>query len=75
HLLGGKGFVHSNSGTSTGTGSQQTIAHGLSATPTRVYFSNIEDGANPYQSAAADATNIYVTAVSGKDYVWKAEVV
>jgi len=69
------GFVTENSGTSTGTGAQQTIAHGLALTPNRVYFSNIEDGANPYQSSAADATNIYVTAVSGKDYVWKAEVV
>jgi len=60
-------------GLSTGTGAQQTIAHGLQATPTYVWFGNIEDGANPYQSAAADAVNIYVTAVNLKDYAWKAE--
>lgn len=69
------GYVTENSDTSTGTGAEQTIAHGLATTPTRVYFSNIEDGANPYQSSAADGTNIYVTAVTDKDYVWKAEVV
>lgn len=69
------GYVTENSDTSTGTAGEQTIAHGLAIAPTRVYFSNIEDGANPYQSSAADATNIYVTAVAGKDYVWKAEVV
>jgi hypothetical protein len=73
-MLQNEGYVTENSGTSTGTGAQQTIAHGLSAVPTRVYFSNIDDGANAYQSAAADATNIYVTAVNEKDYVWSAEV-
>jgi len=69
-LINHPNFV--NSGTSTGTGAQQTIAHGLAITPTRVLFANIEDGANAYQSAAADATNIYVTAVNTLDYVWKA---
>jgi len=69
------GYVTENSGTSSGTGAQQTIAHGLARTPTRVYLSTIEDAANAYQSAPADATNIYIAAVSGKDYVWKAEVV
>jgi len=61
-----------NSGKSTGTGAEQTIAHGLAITPSHVIFSNIEDGANPYQSSAADATNIYVTAVVNQDYMWKA---
>ena len=61
-------------GNSTGTGAQQTIAHGLNVIPTRVILWNIEDGANPYQSAAADDTKIYITAVSGKDYGWKVEI-
>lgn len=61
-----------NMGTSTGTGAQQTIAHGLGKTPVYVFLSNIEDGANAYQSAAADGTNIYITAVNGKDYSWSA---
>lgn len=63
---------YENSGTSTGTGAQQTIAHGLATTPDRVFLSNEDDGANPYQSASADATNIYITAVDTKKYQWKA---
>lgn len=67
------GYVTKNSNTSTGTGAQQTIAHGLAKTPTKVILWNIEDGANPYQNAPADATNIYITAVVNQDYGWKAE--
>ena len=51
------------------------IAHGLGKTPTKVVLWNIEDGANPYQSAAADGTNIKITAVINQDYGWEAEVV
>ena len=68
------GYATYNSGTSTGTGSQQAISHGLALTPNRVFLSNEDDGANPYQSAVADATNIYITAVNGKKYQWKAKV-
>lgn len=66
------GFTTEAYGTSTGTAGQQTIAHGLSGIPDYVILSNIEDAANAYQSSAADATNIYITAASGKDYVWYA---
>ena len=69
------GHITENAGTSTGTGAQQPIAHGLAATPTKVILWNIEDGANPYQSAAADGTNIYVLAAINQDYGWEAEVV
>ena len=68
------GYVTDNSGTSTGTGAQQTIAHGLAATPNRVFLTNESSGANPYQSATADSSNIYITAVNGKKYQWKAEI-
>lgn len=68
------GYITENSGSSTGTGAQQTIAHGLATTPTLVLLSDKESGANPYQSAAANATNIYITAVVNQDYSWKAEV-
>lgn len=64
------GHHFSNSGTSTGTGGEQTIPHGLVVTPNRVFLSNEDDGANPYQSSAADSTNIYVTAVNAKKYQW-----
>lgn len=70
-----KGYVTENSGTSTGTGAEQTIAHGLTGAPNRVFLSNEDDGANPYQGSAADATNIYITAMNQKKYHWKAEAV
>ncbi len=72
-IKGNLGIYDENSGTSTGTGAEQTIPHGLYTTPNRVWFSNIETGADPYQSTAVDATNIYVTATVDADYAWKAE--
>lgn len=62
-----------NSGTSTGTGAQQTIAHGLWTTPTNVSLSMRGVG-TAYESAATDTTNIYVTATNTINYRWKAEV-
>jgi len=70
------GFVTENSGTSTGTGAQQTIPHGCAFTPTydEVFLSERSTGgALAYQSAAPDATNIYVTATNLKTYNWKVE--
>lgn len=70
------GYATTKSGTSTGTGAQQTIAHGLAAAPTRVLLSeSTTGGALAYQSAAADATNIYITATNTKTYQWEAKVV
>lgn len=66
------GYVSQNSGSSTGTGAEQTIVHGLNKTPLKVILWNIENGANPYTSAASDGTNIYITAVNGNDYGWEA---
>jgi hypothetical protein len=67
------GFITKNSGDSTGTGAEQTVAHGLAGTPTKVALWDIESAAGPYQSSAADATNIYVTAGNGLDWGWEAE--
>ena len=74
--------VRNSSGSSTGTGSEQTIAHGLGATPKRVYAYPTEDPAGTVfvwkaptiAEGAADATNIYITVTSGKDFTWIAEV-
>ena len=65
-----------NSGTSTGTGSEQTIAHGLGAAPKRVEAYPTEDPAGTvfvWGTPGKDATNIYITVTSGKDYTWIAE--
>lgn len=67
------GYVTEASGTSTGTGSEQTIAHGCSFTPTtaQVFLSECSTGAAlAYQSDVPDATNIYVTATADKTYNW-----
>lgn len=66
------GFITNNIGSSSGTGAEQTIAHGLAGTPTNVILSNGDAISNPYQSSAADATNIYVTADNGETWYWSA---
>ncbi len=66
------GFITENSGASTGTGVQQTVAHRLAITPTRQKIALISGSstANPYHSAAPDATNIYVTAALNQPWYW-----
>jgi len=64
-----------NWGVATGTGAQQTIAHGLAGTPSEVLLCESTTGlAIPYQSAAADATNIYVLATLNKTFRWRASL-
>lgn len=69
-IIHNAGWITESQGTSTGTGAQQTIAHGLSATPTHVFLSDWDALAVPYQSAAANSTNIYITALNAKKYTW-----
>jgi hypothetical protein len=65
-----------NMGTATGTGAQQNIAHGLGQIPTHVTLSeyNTAPPCAAYESAAADLTNLKVTATNAKTFRWKAEV-
>lgn len=56
-----EGAVARNLLTVTGTGIQQSIAHGLSGTPTSIYTNS----SLAVQSASADATNVYFTIPSG----------
>lgn len=61
-------------GTSEGTGSSQTIAHGLGAAPNMV--SIVPTAASTSVTGLyVDATNIYVTVTSGKAYGWSAMVI
>lgn len=63
----------------TGTGSQQSIAHGLATTPTWADI-RVVSSATPTQfpsvdfSAAPDATNVYVTADVGSTFVVMVEL-
>lgn len=63
-----------NSTEQTGNGASQNIAHGLSATPSVVWWSVSDSGATGIYTAvpgAHDATNIKMTVTSGvKYYVW-----
>jgi hypothetical protein len=70
------GYTIQNSDNATGTGSEQTIAHGCSFTPTVnevVLSERSTGGALAYQTKAPDATNIYVLATNEKDFIWKVD--
>lgn len=70
------GFVTENWGTGTGNGAQQTIAHGLSRTPTLVMLTpQATAGTRPSVTAASGSTNIFVTAGNGVGYYWYASAV
>jgi len=70
------GYITENSGSSTGTGSEQTIAHGLAGdlVPNNVTVVPTVTGAT-VTAVWADATNIYCTVTSGKTFNWTASVV
>ena len=70
-------YLAFNRGTSTGTGSQQTIAHGLvvngsGVQPKRVrIFPTATDAI--ISQVAPDTINIYPTVTNGKTFLWIAE--
>jgi hypothetical protein len=71
-----QGYKTENWGTSTGTGAQQTIAHGLAATPNNVFLTPTATGATEASlTAASDATNIFPTVTNLKTYQWYAEYI
>jgi hypothetical protein len=66
------GFYMRTTDTSTGTGSEQTIAHLLGVIPKAVNV--VPTGTSAVVPAyRADATNIYVTMPLGEPYTWSAE--
>lgn len=67
---GGRITPYSDSGSSTGTGAQQTIAHELGRTPKGVVLTPTAAAGDPYLSAASDATNIYPFVANGVTYNW-----
>lgn len=62
------------SGSSTGTGAEQTIAHSIGGIPTRV---SVYPTGTPSSTAISirtvDNTNIYVTVTTGQTFAWVAE--
>jgi hypothetical protein len=66
------GLYMRTTGTSTGTGAEQTIPHGLGALPKMVDV--FGTGSNGIIAAKrADTTNIYLTVPAGETYVWVAQ--
>lgn len=68
----GATYFQNHGGPVTGTGAQQLIAHGLAFTPTQDQIALIGGSAtaNPFHSAAPDATNIKVTAANAQPWYW-----
>lgn len=70
-----KGYPFENRGTSTGTGAQQDIAHGLPDTPAEVILTEYLTGlAIPKENIVADATQIHPLATLNKDYRWSVKM-
>lgn len=64
-----------NLGSSTGTGSEQTIAHGLAAIPTgcKAWIKYLVGTRYITEMVPFDATNIYPTVETGVAYEWRIE--
>ncbi len=71
-VVGVTGIDGKSSGSSTGTGSEQTIAHGLASAPSKAYIYIPSTG--EMVGVASDATNIYPNIPSSIAYYWHAEV-
>lgn len=69
------GYLTDNSGSSTGTGSEQTIAHGLAAIPTgcKAWIKYLVGTRYITEMVPFDATNIYPTVETGVAYEWRIE--
>jgi len=72
------GFATVNSGSSSGTGAQQTIAHELGGNVTPVEADITItllaiSGTVPFASASPTNTNIYITAPNGIAYSWRVD--
>jgi hypothetical protein len=66
------GYITESSGSSIGTGAEQTIAHRLAAAPRKISIIPQVPGAMVI-CLWADATNIYPTVTCGKPFDWSAD--
>jgi len=64
------GGITVTSGSGIGTGSEQTVPHSLGAIPRVIAITCQHATAYTYESTAADATNLYITASSSAPYDW-----
>ncbi len=68
-------YITKSSGSSTGTGSEQTIAHGLAAIPRgcKAWIKYLVGSRYITEMIPFDATNVYPTVTSGLAYEWRIE--
>lgn len=68
-------FFDSNTGSSTGTGSEQTITHGLLAIPVgcKAWITYLVGTRYVTEMIPFDATNVYPTVATGTAYNWRIE--
>jgi hypothetical protein len=68
--------LYAASGSSSGTGTEQTLDHGLGVAPAIVVISPTATGmTDAYESNPADVEHIFITANTGVAYKWLAIVV
>lgn len=69
------GYPTESSGSSTGTGSEQPIAHGLAAIPTgcKAWITYLVGTRYVTEMIPFDATNVYPTVDNGVAYTWRIE--
>lgn len=69
------GYPTDASGSDTGTGSEQTIAHGLAAIPTgcKAWITYLVGTRYVTEMIPFDATNVYPTVATGTAYNWRIE--
>jgi hypothetical protein len=71
-ISGNQSYLTEFSGSSTGTGSEQTIAHDLAAIPTgcKAWITYLVGSRYVTEFVPFDATNIYPTVISSLAYTW-----
>jgi parallel beta-helix repeat protein len=71
-ILENRGFLTLNRGSSTGTGSEQTIAHSLAVIPTgcKAWITYLVGARYITEMIPFDATNIYPTVDNGVAFTW-----
>jgi hypothetical protein len=69
-----EGVIVRHSGTSTGTGSDQVISHGFTATPKKLDLIPLDVGQSTvFSNLTVDTTHFHITVSVGRHFAWVAE--
>jgi len=68
------GFPVRHSGTAIGTGANQEISHGFTATPKRLELIPLDVGESTvFSNRTVDTTHFHITVSVGRNFAWVAE--